>query len=95
MPTQFTYHEPPIPSLLILSTYFYFLNLFGSLFQFLISSELIGQILVGVIFGSPLAEWLDEGWQESFVGVGYVGLLLCVYEGEYNSADYSGRVLSD
>lgn len=82
MPSEFTYHEPPIASLLILITYLYLLNIFGHLFQYLISSELIGQILLGVIFGSPLAEWLEVEWQETFVGVGYVGLLLVVYEGQ-------------
>jgi hypothetical protein len=82
MRSEFTYHEPSIPSLLILGTYLYFLNIFGGIAQYLISSELIGQILLGVIYGTPLAGWLDEGWQETFVNVGYVGLLLVVYEGE-------------
>lgn len=86
MPSQFIYHDPPIASLLILSNYFYFLNLFGWAFEWLLSAGLLGQILIGIVWGSPLAEWLHVEWQETFVVVGYVGLLLVVFEGE------SGRV---
>jgi predicted MFS family arabinose efflux permease len=42
----------------------------------------LGQILIGIVWGSPLAEWLHVEWQETFVVVGYVGLLLVVFEGE-------------
>lgn len=82
MPTQFTYHEPTTAGLLILSTYLYLLNVFGWIAQELLSADLLGQILLGVIYGSPLAEWLEIAWQETFVDVGYVGLLLIVYEGK-------------
>lgn len=83
MPSQFIYHDPPIASLLILSNYFYFLNLFGWVFEWLLSAGLLGQILIGIVWGSPLAEWLHVEWQETFVVVGYIGLLLVVFEGEF------------
>ncbi len=82
MPSTFAYHDPPVQSLLILSSYLYLLNLFGWLAQSLVSAGLIGQILIGVIYGSPLAEWLEVEWQQTLVVVGYVGLLLIVFEGE-------------
>jgi len=85
MPSQFIYHDPPIASLLIISTYFYFLNLFGWAFEWLLPAGLLGQILIGIIWGSPLSEWLHVEWQETFVVVGYVGLLLVVFEGEGGS----------
>ena len=82
MPSQFIYHDPSIASLLILSNYFYFLNLFGWAFEWLLSAGLLGQILIGIIWGSPLAGWLHIEWQETFVVVGYVGLLLVVFDGK-------------
>jgi uncharacterized membrane protein YeaQ/YmgE (transglycosylase-associated protein family) len=81
MPSEFTYHDPPVQSLLVISSYFYLLNFVGWVAQWLLSAGLLGQILVGIIYGSPLAEWLDLQWQETFVVVGYVGLLLVVFEG--------------
>ncbi|WVR05474.1 hypothetical protein IAU60_002490 [Kwoniella sp. DSM 27419] len=84
--SSFTYHEPSINSLLILSSFIYLLNLFGWLSQHVLSAELLGQILIGVIYGTPLAGWLDQAWQEAFVAVGYVGLLLIVFEGGLSSS---------
>jgi hypothetical protein len=83
MPSQFTYHDPAIKDLLVLSSYLYLLNVFEWVAQHVLSAGLLGQILLGIIYGSPLAEWLDVAWQETFVVVGYVGLLLIVFEGEF------------
>jgi hypothetical protein len=82
MPSQFIYHDPPIASLLILSNYFYLLNLFGWAFEWLFSAGLLGQILIGIVWGGPLSQWLHVEWQETFVVVGYIGLLLVVFQGE-------------
>ncbi|WVF71844.1 hypothetical protein IAT40_006653 [Kwoniella sp. CBS 6097] len=84
--SSFTYHEPSIPSLLILSSWIYLLNLFGWISQHVLSAQLLGQILIGIIFGTPLAGWLEESWQEAFIAVGYVGLLLIVFEGGLSSS---------
>ncbi|KAJ9115514.1 hypothetical protein QFC22_005273 [Naganishia vaughanmartiniae] len=81
MPSQFTYHDPAIKDLLVLSSYLYLLSVFEWIAQYVLSAGLLGQILLGIIYGSPLAEWLDVQWQETFVVVGYVGLLLIVFEG--------------
>jgi hypothetical protein len=80
--SSFTYEEPSVSSLLILSSWLYLLNVFGYLAQRLLSAGLLGQILIGVIYGTPLARWLDESWEEAFVAIGYVGLLVVVFEGE-------------
>jgi hypothetical protein len=80
--SSFTYEEPAVSSLLILSSWLYLLNVFGYLAQQLLSAGLLGQILIGVIYGTPLAGWLDESSEEAFVVLGYVGLLVVVFEGE-------------
>lgn len=94
MPSQFIYHDPPIAQLLILSSYLFFLNCFDWAFEYLVSAGLLGQILIGIIWGSPLAEWLHVDWQETFVVVGYVGLLLVVFEGELASRSRNNHKLS-
>jgi len=43
---------------------------------------LIGQILVGVAFGIPGADWLAQDVQSTVMQLGYLGLILIVYEGE-------------
>lgn len=80
--SSFTYEEPSVSSLLVLSSWLYLLNVFGYLAQRLLSAGLLGQILIGVIYGTPLAGWLDESWEAAFVAIGYVGLLVVVFEGE-------------
>ena len=78
----FAYHEPSISQLLIITSYLYLLNIARWLAQLLLGAGLLGEILVGIVFGSPLAGWLEDGWQEFGVVLGYLGLLLIVYEGE-------------
>lgn len=79
---SFVYHEPSTAQLLILISFFYLLNLFGWIAQSLLSAGLLGQILLGIIYGTPLAGWLLESWEDALVGIGYVGLLLLVFEGK-------------
>ncbi|WWC69083.1 uncharacterized protein I206_103019 [Kwoniella pini CBS 10737] len=84
--SSFTYHEPSIVQLLILSSWLYLLNLSGWISQHVLSAQLLGQILIGIIYGEPLAGWSSESRQEAFIAVGYVGLLLIVFEGGLSSS---------
>ena len=61
------------------------LNVGGKLASKWLSAGLLGQIFVGIIFGSPLAGILEPGWEETIVVIGYIGLLLVVFEGEPSS----------
>jgi Kef-type K+ transport system membrane component KefB len=36
---------------------------------------------VGIIYGRPLADILEIEWQETFITLGYVGLILIIFEG--------------
>jgi uncharacterized membrane protein YeaQ/YmgE (transglycosylase-associated protein family) len=76
-----TYHEPSATLLVIITSFLYFLNLFGWIAQKLVSAGLLGQILIGIIYGTPVAGWLGEDLEEAIVGIGYVGLLIVVFEG--------------
>ena len=52
----------------------------GSLVQ-LIFCGLLGQVFVGVAWGTPGAKWLSSEMEEVVVQLGYLGLILLVYEG--------------
>lgn len=47
----------------------------------IIQAGIIGQIAVGIIYGVPLANILEHNWQETFLVLGYVGLILIIFEG--------------
>jgi Kef-type K+ transport system membrane component KefB len=79
---DFAYEEPHTAPLLILASYLWILNLSRWVFQYLVGAGLLGEILMGMIWGSPLAGWLQIEWQSTFVVLGYIGLLLIVFEGE-------------
>lgn len=80
--SSFAYHEPTITAILILISFLYLLNVAGWMAQALVSAGLLGQIFIGIVFGTPLAGWLPDAWEETLVALGYVGLLLIVFEGE-------------
>lgn len=46
-----------------------------------IKAGLIGQIIVGLIYGVPIGNILSLDWQTTFVDLGYIGLILIVFEG--------------
>jgi hypothetical protein len=48
-----------------------------------IQAGIIGQIAVGIIYGVPLANILEHTWQETFLALGYVGLILIIFEGAW------------
>lgn len=75
------YHQPAIVTILVQTSFIILLNVINYVLDHLIYCGLLGQILVGVAWGSPGAEWLGKGVQETIVQVGYLGLVLLVYEG--------------
>lgn len=80
---SWTYHEPsPLP-LTVLIGFLILLPISGAIAQRVLSAALLGQILVGVIFGTPVGGWLERSWEDAWVALGYIGLLGLVFEGEY------------
>lgn len=75
------YDEPGVSKILILSSFLLLLNLVGSILDELIYCGLLGQLFVGVAWGAPGGKWLSIATQEVFVQLGYLGLILLVYEG--------------
>ncbi|CAI7652773.1 unnamed protein product [Penicillium pancosmium] len=75
------YHEPGIVDILIILSFFFFLSLAEWFSAKIIRAGIIGQIAVGIIYGEPLANILKGPWQETFLAVGYIGLILIIFEG--------------
>ncbi|CAG7978656.1 unnamed protein product [Penicillium salamii] len=75
------YHEPGTIDILIVVSFFFFLSLARWVSATAIQAGIIGQIAVGIIYGVPLANILEHPWQETFVTLGYVGLILIIFEG--------------
>ncbi|KAI5257507.1 Sodium/hydrogen exchanger [Aureobasidium subglaciale] len=75
------YHEPDIVTVLIQASFLLVLNGINWVLDNAIYCGLVGQILIGVAWGTPGAEWLSEEIQNTVMQLGYLGLILIVYEG--------------
>lgn len=75
------YHEPPIVSILIQSSFLLLLNVVNAVLDRLVYCGLLGQVLIGIAWGTPGAQWLSTHVEEVIVQLGYLGLILLVYEG--------------
>ena len=75
------YHEPSINPILIYSALFLLLNVVNFILDKLIYCGLLGQVFLGIAWGTPGAAWLTQAAQDTFTQIGYLGLILLVYEG--------------
>ncbi|KAK0715998.1 Cation/H+ exchanger [Lasiosphaeris hirsuta] len=75
------YHEPNIIRILTLISFFFFLAISEWLADKIFRAGLIGQIIVGLIYGVPIGNILAPEWQETFLALGYIGLILIIFEG--------------
>ncbi|TIA97040.1 hypothetical protein E3P77_01326 [Wallemia ichthyophaga] len=79
-----TYEEPTMVQtgpLLVLLGFYFCLQLARIIADLVLSAGLLGEIAVGIIFGGPLAGILPESWEETWLTVGYLGLILIVLSG--------------
>lgn len=82
--TTVVYEEPTLPVLLTLSSFLYLLQVSRYIADYLLSAGLLGEIALGIIYGSPLSGILDHSWEETWLVVGYWGLVLIVFEGSWH-----------
>ena len=77
------YEEPGITTLLSLTSFLLLLNGVRYILDRLLYCGIIGEILIGVIWGLPVGGtgWLTEGMQETIQAFGYLGLIGLVFEG--------------
>ena len=93
MSSALSYHEPGVVTILTQSSFLLLLNVANYVLNKLIYCGLIGQILVGIGWGLPGANWLSIGTQKAFMQLGYLGLILIVYEGRFLEVSLGGRNL--
>lgn len=94
MAETITFKEPSITTLLVLISFLYFLQVSRKTADRLFGAGLLGEIAIGVIYG-PVAGILPEAWLEPFLVVGYLGLILIVFEGLWSSVQLHLHVTKD
>jgi hypothetical protein len=80
------YQEPGITTLLIQSSFLFALNLFNYIFDRIMYCGLVSQLFIGIAWGLPGANWLGPDVQRVCQQLGYLGLILLVYEGLFYCA---------
>ncbi|KAM0261297.1 hypothetical protein ACHAQJ_002328 [Trichoderma viride] len=81
MTTSLPYQEPGIVTILVQTSFLLLLNVASFVLDRAVYCGLLGQIFIGVAWGTPGAKWLSTVAEEVVVQLGYLGLLLLVYEG--------------
>jgi Kef-type K+ transport system membrane component KefB len=71
----------PVIQLLVIISFFFFLALAEWISDKIFKAGLIGQMLVGLVYGIPLGNIMPIEWQETFISLGYIGLILIIFEG--------------
>jgi hypothetical protein len=68
-------------TILVLTSFLLLLNILNAALDRVLYCGLLGQVLVGIALGTPGAKWLSLSIEETVVQLGYLGLILLVYEG--------------
>ncbi|KAJ5646103.1 Sodium/hydrogen exchanger family-domain-containing protein [Penicillium lividum] len=87
----FAYDEPSTTTLLSWTGFLLALNLINVTFDKLLYCGLIGQLLIGIIWGTPGAKWFDQETETVIQKLGYLGLIMLVYEGGLSTSIKSIR----
>jgi hypothetical protein len=77
------YHEPEIVTILVQTSFLLLLNIINSALDRVLYCGLLGQVLVGIVWGTPAAKLLSPNVERAIVQFGYLGLILLVFEGSY------------
>ncbi|KND88102.1 hypothetical protein TOPH_07262 [Tolypocladium ophioglossoides CBS 100239] len=75
------YREPSITNILIQASFLLASNVLNHVVDLLLYCGLVGQILVGVAWGIPGGGILPKEVESTMVQLGYIGLILIVFEG--------------
>ncbi|KAH9480284.1 putative N-acetyltransferase YoaA [Psilocybe cubensis] len=77
---QIPYEPPFLPVLLSLAAYLYLLSTTNALSESITNAPLLGPLLTGILLGPSVAGLITPALQESLIALGYIGLLLIVFE---------------
>ncbi|KAG8993930.1 Hsp70 ATPase ssc1 [Tulasnella sp. JGI-2019a] len=66
---------------LVLSSFIYLLNVSRHVAKYLISAGSVGELIIGMIYGTPITQWLHEYLQKATHDLGFIGVILLIFEG--------------
>ncbi|RNJ58178.1 hypothetical protein D7B24_005135 [Verticillium nonalfalfae] len=81
MKSSLAYHEPYITTIVTLCSFLLLLNIINYALDRIVYCGLVGQVLLGIAWGTPGFQWLERDLENAAMQLGYIGLLLIVYEG--------------
>ncbi|KAI0706919.1 Sodium/hydrogen exchanger [Cerioporus squamosus] len=81
MPQALNYEEPSVIHLLVLASFLYLLKITGTASDYILHAGIVAEIAFGIIYGSPLTGLLPTSWESTFTALGYLGLVLVIFEG--------------
>ncbi|KAH6889818.1 Sodium/hydrogen exchanger family-domain-containing protein [Thelonectria olida] len=81
MASSVPYHEPSIEVISILSGFLLTLNIVNYGLDKVAFCGLLGQVLLGIAWGTPGGKLLNSDVENAVMQLGYLGLILIVYEG--------------
>ncbi|KAJ5373747.1 Cation/H+ exchanger [Penicillium concentricum] len=87
--SAFAYHEPSIKTVLNYTGFLLTLNIANTCLDRLLYCGLIGQLFIGVLWGTPGAQWFDQETERVVQQIGYLGLILLIYEGGLSTSTKS------
>ncbi|KAK4939194.1 hypothetical protein LTR10_020493 [Elasticomyces elasticus] len=76
-----SYAEPGIVTILTQSSFFLLSNVINSVLDHVLYCGLVGQVLLGMAWGTPGAKLLSESFEGIATQLGYLGLIAIVFEG--------------
>jgi hypothetical protein len=91
MASSLPYQEPSAETLLIMASFLIALNIVNYVFDAVLYCGLVGQIFVGIAWGTPGGKLLSASTEECIVQLGYIGLILMVFEGKPSLDSLSHR----
>lgn len=78
----FAYHEPSIKTVLSYTSFLLTLNIANTCLDKLLYCGFFGQLFIGVLWGTLGAQWIDQETERVIQQIGYLGLILLIYEGK-------------
>ncbi|EKM59034.1 uncharacterized protein PHACADRAFT_25162 [Phanerochaete carnosa HHB-10118-sp] len=78
---SFPYREPGVIELLVLSSFLFLLNVVRVVADHFLHAGIIAEIILGMVYGEPIAGILPTDWEGTFTVLGYLGLIGIVFEG--------------
>ncbi|KAJ7016237.1 Cation/H+ exchanger [Mycena alexandri] len=78
--TAIPYTTPQFPLILTVSSFLSLINVAEAVFARFINAGLLGSLCMGILFGPEISSILSEAIQSTFITLGYIGLLLIVFE---------------